>query len=105
MVGSRRVLNATLAGPRAWLYCMKQQWLNMGSPAHRARARWPVPTRRGQRGLCWLARALGICLASAPALSATARERSDLPYPETAGALNVRDFGAVGDGVHDDTAA
>jgi hypothetical protein len=30
---------------------------------------------------------------------------ADAPYPSSAGALNVRDFGAVGDGVHDDTAA
>jgi Pectate lyase superfamily protein len=34
-----------------------------------------------------------------------ARAADDAPYPGGAGALNVRDFGAVGDGVHDDTAA
>jgi hypothetical protein len=77
----------------------------MGTSAHRARERLLVSTSRAQRALCWLGRALGVCLASVPALSATAPQGSDLPYPETAGALNVRDFGAVGDGVHDDTAA
>lgn len=46
-----------------------------------------------------------MCLTSAPALAASAPQRSDLPYPDAAGALNIRDFGAIGDGVHDDTAA
>lgn len=84
---------------------MKQRWLNMGNPDQHAPERLLAPARRARRELCWLAPVLGVCLASGPALAAIAPQRSDLPYPEAAGALNVRDFGAVGDGVHDDTAA
>ncbi len=43
---------------------------------------------------------LGIFLASVAGLSATAET-----LPPDAGAINVRDYGAVGDGRHDDTAA
>src|SRR6202011_1544490 len=37
--------------------------------------------------------------------SAAAEQTAGTVFPADAGALNVRDFGAVGDGAHDDTAA
>jgi Pectate lyase superfamily protein len=49
---------------------------------------------------------LSICAGlAALSLACQSHAAADAPYPSSAGALNVRDFGAVGDGVHDDTAA
>lgn len=56
---------------------------------------WSLPVRRGR---AWLLGAL--CAFSVRAVLA-----APMPFPADAGALNVRDFGATGDGVHDDTPA
>jgi len=64
------------------------------------------PVRSAHRRSLAVAAALGAVLTAlaSPAAPAPARE-PPLPFPSDAGALNVKDFGAVGDGVHDDTDA
>lgn len=49
---------------------------------------------------------LGIAFSCFTRPAAAAQNRDALlPFPADAGALNVKDFGAIGDGVHDDTGA
>ncbi len=47
----------------------------------------------------------GLIAAVALAAAATTGPAAAAQFPADAGALNVRDFGARGDGKHDDTAA
>jgi hypothetical protein len=49
--------------------------------------------------------AAAMLIASSLPFGRETRAAQEAPYPSGAGALDVRDFGAVGDGVHDDTAA